>query len=248
MNRDRLSAIAHLEHPVAAPLSDASVEALLRRVAARAPGDVLDVGCGSAQWLVRLIELAPSARGVGVDLSADAVAVAQAHAQASGVADRIDIRRQDASAIDDDRYDALLCIGSTHAFGGLRPTLDALHARARPGAWALVGDGFWQSPPQQPALDALDATEDEFPTYAGLVATVEAAGWAPVHVHVSTAAEWDDYEWSWISSLARWARQHPDDPDAADGLAFAREHQEQWLSGYRGTLGFAVITAEKIDS
>jgi hypothetical protein len=33
MNRDRLSAIAHADHSVAAPLSDESVDNLVRRVA-----------------------------------------------------------------------------------------------------------------------------------------------------------------------------------------------------------------------
>src|SRR6185312_11968040 len=146
MNRDRLSAIAHHNHPVAAPLSETTVEALLRRVAEREPQHILDVGCGSARWLVRLLELVTSAIGVGVDLSAEATAAALALADSHGVSDRIDIRRQDAGQLDDERYDALLCIGSTHALGGLRPTLQALHERALDGATLLVGDGFWEQP------------------------------------------------------------------------------------------------------
>ncbi|HMC71184.1 MAG TPA: hypothetical protein VKJ07_18650, partial [Mycobacteriales bacterium] len=99
---------------------------------------------------------------------------------------------------------------------------------------------------QQAALDSLEAAVDDFPSYAGLATMVESSGWAPLHIHVSTPTEWDDYEWSWVSTLSGWARRHPDDPDAADASAFARQHQEQWLSGYRGTLGFATMVAERI--
>jgi SAM-dependent methyltransferase len=243
MNRDRLSALAHAQHPVAAPLSDASVDALVHRVARRRPERVLDVGCGAGCWLVRLLERSSSSRGVGVDRSTEALAAAARHATAAGVADRVEWRCEDASQIGDDRYDALLCVGSTHALGGLGRTLQALRARASDGAVAIVGDGFWEQPPGAAALAALDATADEFPSYAGLVAAVEAAGWAPVHVHASSPVEWDDYEWSWVSSLREWARAHPDDPDAADAKRLAAEHRTQWLDGYRGTLGFAVITA-----
>jgi len=248
VNRDRLSAIAHRHHPVAAPLSDPTVESLLQRVAAREPRRILDVGCGSAQWLVRLLELVPSATGVGVDLSTEATAAALSHAQSRGVSDRIEVRCQDAAQIGDEQYDALLCIGSTHALGGLQPTLRALHARSVDAGTMLVGDGFWEQEPRQPALDALGATTDEFPTYAELAAVLESSGWAPLHVQVSTMTEWDDYEWSWVSTLAGWARRHPDDPDAADAAVFAQQHRDQWLSGYRGTLGFATVVAEKINA
>ena len=244
MNRDRLSAIAHERHPVAAPLSDTAVDALMDLAAAAPPHTLLDVGCGSAQWLVRLLERVPDARGVGVDLSGEALAAAQTLANDRGVADRIDLRRQDAATIGDGRFDAVLCVGSTHALGGLEPTLDALHGWGGPGSVAVVGDGFWERTPDEATLTALEATPDEFPSYAGLVRIVEAHGWAPVRVHVSSLQEWDDYEWSWVSTLRRWARQHPDDPDAADGLEFAEQHQRMWLDGYRETLGFAVVVAE----
>jgi cyclopropane fatty-acyl-phospholipid synthase-like methyltransferase len=247
VNRERLSAIAHGGHPVAAPLSDPVVDALLARVAARRPRTVLDVGCGSAQWLVRLLEQLPDARGVGVDLSSDAVAAAHDFAVARGVADRVDVRRQDAAGLGDERYDAVLCIGSTHALGGLAATLEHAHRWGTSDAVALVGDGFWQRAPDRATLDALDASADEFPSYAGLVALVEAGGWAPTHVHVSTLQEWDDYEWSWVSTLTRWARAHPEDPDAADAATFAQQHRDQWLAGYRETLGFAVVLAERRD-
>lgn len=248
MNRDRLSAIAHREHPVAAPLSDHNVDALIARVANRRPQTVLDIGCGSGQWLVRLLEHVPDARGVGVDLSPDAVDAARALAADRGVADRVELRCQDAAGIGDEHYDALLCVGSAHALGGLRATLASMHRWATSDAVALVGDGFWQRPPDQATLEGLHARPDEFPSYAGLVGLVEAGGWAPMHVHVSDLQEWDDYEWSWVSTLSRWARQHPADPDAGDAAALARQHRDQWLDGYRETLGFAVVLAERLES
>jgi cyclopropane fatty-acyl-phospholipid synthase-like methyltransferase len=244
MNRDRLSAIAHLGHPVAAPLADSSVDALMDVVAAYHPHTVVDVGCGSAQWLVRLLERVPEARGVGIDLSGEALAAGQTLAEERQMSDRIELRRQDAAAADGDRYDAMLCVGSTHALGGFEPTLRTLHSWGGAGSVAVVGDGFWQRAPDAATLTALDASPDEFPSYAGLVRTVEAQGWAPVRVHVSSLQEWDDYEWSWVSTLRRWARDAPGDPDAADGCAFADQHQRMWLDGYRETLGFAVVVAE----
>jgi hypothetical protein len=33
---------------------------------------------------------------------------------------------------------------------------------------------------------------------------------------VSDAAEWDDYEWSWIGSLTEWALDNPGHPNAAE--------------------------------
>jgi SAM-dependent methyltransferase len=248
VNRDRLSAIAHGQHPVAAPLSDSTVDALIARVAARQPRTVLDIGCGSAQWLVRLLERLPRARGVGVDLSAEAVEAAREFAAARGVADRLDLRRQDAASIDEEGFDAVLCVGSTHALGGLPATLTRMYRLGTRGAVALVGDGFWQRAPGPATLEALDAGADDFPSYAGLVDLVEGGGWSPVHVHVSDLQEWDDYEWSWVSTLSRWAREHPQDTDTGDAAAFARQHRDQWLDGYRETLGFAVVLAERLDT
>ena len=110
----------------------------------------------------------------------------------------------------------------------------------------LVGEGFWQVPPTPEALAALDATPDEYTDLAGLVDVAEQAGWTPVYAHVSDAAEWDDYEWSWIGSLTEWALDNPGHPDAAEALAVAREHRDQWLRGYRDVLGFVTLVLRRV--
>jgi hypothetical protein len=81
---------------------------------------------------------------------------------------------------------------------------------------------------------------------AGLVDAAEQAGWTPVYAHVSDAAEWDHYEWSWTGSLAEWALDNPGHPDAGAALALAREHRDQWVRGYRTVLGFLTLVLRRI--
>jgi hypothetical protein len=73
------------------------------------------------------------------------------------------------------------------------------------------------------------------------VDSVVADGWTAVYGHVSTLAEWDDDEWSWIGSLAQWALDHPDDQDHEQALQVSAAHRRSWLNGYRGVLGFVVL-------
>jgi len=89
-------------------------------------------------------------------------------------------------------------------------------------------------------------TPEGFTDLAGLVDVSERGGWTPVYAHVSDAAEWDNYEWSWIGSLTEWALDNPGHPDAAEALSLAREHRDQWLRGYRGVLGFATLVLRRI--
>ena len=92
---------------------------------------------------------------------------------------------------------------------------------------------------------SLDQRWYVFTDLAGLVDVAEQAGWTPVYAHISDAAEWDSYEWSWVGSLTEWALDNPGHPDAAEARALAREHREQWLRGYRNVLGFATLVLRR---
>ncbi len=104
------------------------------------------------------------------------------------------------------------------------------------------GDAIWDAPPTDAALVALEATADELPDLAGLVALAGDHGYEVAHGHVSTLAEWDEYEWSWTGSLADWSLAEGRAPDdRAEALGAARAHRDAWLGGYRGVLGFATL-------
>ncbi|MGW7349846.1 SAM-dependent methyltransferase [Streptomyces sp. NPDC054784] len=241
MDRARISSLAHTDHPVAAPLGDDSVRALLDRASPDGPGRVLDLGCGTGVWLTRALAARPGLRADGVDHDPGSVAAATRAADAAGLGDRVAFHTGDAAAARFPyRHDLVLCVGATHAFGGLLPTLRAAREHLAPGGAVLVGDGFWERPPGRATLDAGFAA-DEYDDLATTVDRVVAEGWLPVHGHVSTLREWDDYEWSWTGALTRWALDRPAHPDHDEVLRAATGHRDAWLHGYRGTLGFVTL-------
>jgi SAM-dependent methyltransferase len=239
VDRALASAIAHRWHPVAAPVSDENLHRLLTRLG---PVErVLDLGCGLGEWLLAALEAAPGARGVGVDTSRPALAEARRRASARGLADRVEFTEGDAAAYEGAGCDAVLCVGATHAFGGLAGTLEAVREHLRPGGRVLLGEGFWDGEPTPQAMSALGAGPGELPDLPGLVEAARAAGYEPGYGHVSSPEEWDDYEWSWTGALTEWALTEAGPEDRASALAMAGTHREEWLAGYRGQLGFLTV-------
>jgi len=203
---------------------------------------LLDLGCGQGAWLLRLLAGYPGVTAVGVDRSPTALATARAAASSGGMAGRIEWVQADAAAWHGDRFELVLSVGASHAFGGLTGTLAAVRQHLVPGGRAIVGDGIWDVPPSSRALAALEAAEDEFPDAAGLLAAAREQGFEPSYGHISTLAEWDEYEWCWTGALTQWALADLDDPEARqEVLRIAEEHRTGWLTGYRAQLGFVCL-------
>jgi len=246
VDRQRLSSIAHSHHPIAAPVSGVNVNRLLRRADRRPAARILDLGCGEAAWALQALAHYPDGHADGVDTSGYALERAAAAAADRGLAERLTLHQRDARTyVPDGDYDLVLCVGSTHVFGGFEATLRRAGEHVNPDGILMVGEGFWQVPPTPEALAALGVTPREFTDLAGLVDIAERAGWNPVYAHVSDSAEWDNYEWSWIGSLTEWAIDNPGHPDAAPARALAREHRDQWLRGYRHVLGFVTMVLRR---
>jgi SAM-dependent methyltransferase len=246
VDRQRLSSIAHSHHPIAAPISGVNVNRLLRR-AGRQPGArILDLGCGEAAWALQALAHHPDGHADGVDISPYALERAAQAATDRDLADRLTLHERDARTyVPDGDYDLVLCVGSTHVFGGFAGSLRLAGRHVHPDGILLVGEGFWQAPPTPAAMAALSATEEEFTDLTGLVDAAEHAGWTPIYAHISDPAEWDNYEWSWVGSLTEWALDNPGHPDAAGALTLARQHRDQYLRGYRNVLGFATLVLRR---
>ncbi|GIJ00442.1 methyltransferase family protein [Sediminihabitans luteus] len=242
MGRRTLVRLAHSEHPIAAPLSDARVDDMLTRTT-RGRRRVLDLGCGDGTWLLRALRHDPGLTAVGVDTSDVGFEKTMREAALVGLADRLtlvqgDVRRFMADA----PFDAVLSVGAAYAYGGLEPTLEAARGHLAADGLLLLGDCFWPVPPTAAVLEGLGgASPDEYLTLPDTVDLVTRHGWVTVYGHVSTQEEWDDYEWSWTGAPARWAVENPDHPEAGEVLAAVEAHRDGWLRGYRGGLGFVTL-------
>lgn len=242
MDREKISRLAHTDHPVNSPLDDESVRRLLHRTVNRGDERVLDLGCGEAAWLLRTLAAHPDVTAEGVDSSAQPLAKAGEEAAGLGVGQRLVLHHQNATEFASPHlFDAVLSAGATHAFGGLLPTLEAARSHLAPGGRVLVGDAYWECEPSAAAREMLGEYED----LATTVDRVVAHGWTPVFGHISTRQELDDFEWCYTGSLATWALDHPEDPDSAEVLAAAAAHRSQWLHGYRDSFGFVTLVLRR---
>jgi SAM-dependent methyltransferase len=179
VDRALASAVAHRWHPIAAPVSDENLRLLVQRLGLPPHGRLLDLGCGFGEWLFAALEASPGVTGTGVDTSEPALAEARRRAAQRGLAERVGFEQADAAGWKGEGFDAVLCIGATHAFGGLGPTLAAVRKHLRPGGRVLLGEGYWEGTPTQAALDALGAEPGELPDVAGLVAEARRTGSSP---------------------------------------------------------------------
>ncbi|MER6622908.1 class I SAM-dependent methyltransferase [Streptomyces sp. NPDC000931] len=238
MHREQISRIAHTGHPIAAPLDDDAVRRLLEHGVPRDGARVLDLGCGGGEWLLRALAGHPGLRAEGVDVSAGSLERAREAAHARGVRERLVLHHEDARDFAASHaFDLVISVGATHAFGGLPATLAAAREHLAPGGRVLIGDGFWAREPSSEAVEMLGDLGD-LPATLDLVV---ADGWTPVHGHISSRQELDDYEWAWTGSLASWALDHPDDPDSAQALAAASAHRDEWLRVHRDVFGFVCL-------
>lgn len=91
------------------PDSETLIEAAVRHFAGRSPADILDLGTGSGALLLAALDQWREARGVGIDRSEPALAVASANARRLGMAARADFRLGDWTDGLDQAFDLILC-------------------------------------------------------------------------------------------------------------------------------------------
>jgi len=106
----------------------------------------LDVGTGVAVLAVEMARRWPALRITGIDPWEPALARAAARVRGAGLADRIELRRQAAEALDDEAaFDLAWIPGIFVPEGALAGAIHRVHRALRPGGWlvmaALAADG-----------------------------------------------------------------------------------------------------------
>jgi len=120
---------------------------------------LLDIGTGPAWLLIRIHELRPAMRLVGVDISAAMVAKAAANVKAAGCSDAVEVREASATRLpfEDNSFDAVVSTGSLHHWKDPAGGLSEVHRVLKPGGQALIYDLVKHTP-----RDVMDAAARDF--------------------------------------------------------------------------------------
>ncbi len=222
-------------------MSDARAAKLIADLAVAPQDRVLDLGCGWGEFLLRVAESEPTCRATGIDVDAEAIERGRRNASDRGLEGRVTLEVGDISVCDA-AADVVIASGVSHAWGGTKQMLAALKRSVRPGGEVLIGDGIWRRPPTDAALQALDATADDFFSLASIVDAALASGYRVLAVAEANDDEWDDFESRWCAGYERWLLANADHPEAPAARERVDDHRTRWLLGYRGVLGFAYLT------
>ena len=103
------------------------------------PARVVDIGCGEGWSTLAIARAYPRARVVGIDLDAPSIQAARRHAEESGIADSVEFRHGDASALDQPAEIALI-IEAVHDMANPVPVLRAVRDSLVPGGSLIVVD------------------------------------------------------------------------------------------------------------
>lgn len=215
------------------PLSTDHAAELLTHLGLTTSTSIVDVGCGWGELL-----LSAAARGVAKAVGVDTDPAGLDRGRQAATAHGLDVEFVEQPAADwRGTADRALCIGSSHALGGSRAMLAAL-ADVVPRGRVLIGDGCWETRPTQAALDILG---DGVLPLADLVTACAETGWQVLHLSLADQREWDDFESRHRAGTREWLLANQNDPRAAEVRAREDAREREYLTGYRGVLGFAYL-------
>src|SRR3954469_52121 len=122
MDRNKFSAIAHRNHAFANPISEIKLMKMIGMTAPEATDQVIDIGAGKCELLIRLVE-GYQVKGTAIELYDGAIEEAKRRAATRIPKESIDYIAADAGVAVKGfglgSFDLGVCIGSTHALGGL---------------------------------------------------------------------------------------------------------------------------------
>jgi SAM-dependent methyltransferase len=220
------------------PLSTEHAALLLDRLDLRPGQRIADLGCGWGELLLTAVARAGAdATGVGVDEDAPLLARGRAAAARRGLDASVTFTEADATSWRE-TADRVLCTGASHAFGGTGEALSALAQVIEPGGRLLFGDGFWARPPSAAALGIFG---DDVLGLPELLEAARARGWRVIHVSEADQREWDDFESTFRAGRQEWVLANAGHPRASEIREWLDTRERQYVSVYRGVLGFAYL-------
>ncbi|WP_405473043.1 SAM-dependent methyltransferase [Paenarthrobacter ilicis] len=240
------------------PLSEERAARLVAFLSDPAPAEVLDMGCGWGELLLRVLSAAPQAQGHGIDSAATFIDRARQQALVRGLPGRATFHSMPGQESQGGPADAVICIGASQIWGkpvedgqplDYAAALQALHGLVRPGGRLVYGEAIWSTKPHPAATAPLSGRDDEFLTHDALRDQIRSAGFEVEDDDQASLEEWDVFEAGYRHRFTRWLEAHDDDHPAAEQVRSRYEEQRAaYEDGYRGVLGMAYFCLVRQES
>ena len=249
MDSDDFTAIAHEGLAFMNPLAEEDVEEMIEALELEPGAHVLDLGCGKAEILLRIVERYPAVRATGLDNSPAILGEARRQAEARVPESKVVLLEEDVReyAPEPGAFDLVVSTGGVSFRGGVGGTLAVLAGYVTNGGKVLFGEGYWREEPTPEYLVALGAAREELKDYEGTIEAAVEAGLDLKRAVTSSVDDWDAYEDAWARNGERYAEKH----EGEEGITELRE----WIAngsaryrklGGREILGFALFLFERL--
>ncbi len=124
-------------------------------------------------------------------------------------------------------YDALICIGSSQAFGNPQQALASCIKLLRPAGYLLFADLTWQATPVQEFLDFLGTDLDFYWQEADEQSVFASLGLHCEEVLRASKASWQSYESAVLQGRLSYANSL-----SAEEAQVVRQRAQAWASAY----------------
>lgn len=189
----RVSVAAHRDLPHANPLSPTQFDALVQAIAKERPRTVLDIGCGWGSFAFALAESCETSI-LAVDINSEFLARAKSLAIGRTLIGHIEFRDVAGEELTDERYDAVVCVGASQAFGTPLEALGRCSAMVNQSGTLLFADMVWTAEPAHEFLEFLGADRSTFWLQSEAEAAFATAGLVIRQQEVTSASSWQAYE------------------------------------------------------
>ena len=233
---------AYVPHRIMNPISPDRFTSIARRHLPAAGAVVLDVGSGKGHASLALAQ-ACAAHCVQIDSSAIWTAQAAELFREHGMESRTQILTMDAVGYEapEEAFDAIVCLGTAPIYGGLEGALDELAHALRPGGVFIIGETSSDLPLPRKYRTYVEKQNWAILSADEMLDIVDAAFFELLECSRSSTEEWDEYMNLQWTAIADHARAHPDNREAQEYVAWAREEQEVYLAYQRHFLDWNVV-------
>ncbi len=176
-----------------APLSERHAAGLIDDLHLHEKSQILDLGCGWGELLLRALATRPGAIGVGVDHDLAAVSRARGAAAKRNLLQRATFVCADLLTYTGPPSDVVFAVGIGHTTDSPRHSLSIIKDRLLPGGTTLYADGYWKRSPTVAERAAIGSHSRELGTLDELRADAAGVGFGVLASSVADDEELQSY-------------------------------------------------------